>query len=129
MLIKDSLSDFVEKAKANFKKDGFLTPIFSAMIDGKPLIMIMPVSSQQEKEEFSLKIQHLISKDRLTEYIMIYEAWAANIQNNLDDVRNWIATKGSLESWPDRKEIVMILYCSATEEIKYTADIKDNLIG
>ena len=128
MLIKDSLSDFVEKVKFNFKKDGFLTPIFAGMVDNKPLIMVMPCASQEEKEQFSCKIQQLIAKNRLTEYIMINEAWAVVVEDNLDEVQNWIGTKGSLESWPGRKEIVQILYCSATEEIQYTADINRGII-
>lgn len=128
MLIKDILSDFVEKAKDNFKKYGFLTPIFAGMVDNKPLIMVMPTSSQEEKENFSLRIQQLISKNRLTEYIMINEAWAVEVENDLDEVKNWLGTKGSLESWPGRKEIVQILYCSATEEIQYTADINRGII-
>lgn len=127
MLLKDGLPDFVEKAKANFAKDKFLTPVFIAMIDNHPQFIIMKMKDQQEKESFSQKIQGLIAKNKLTEYIMITEAWTAEV-HDITEIRKWLANNGSLENYPNRKEIVSILYASSTEEIQYTADINRGII-
>ncbi len=55
---------------------------------------------------------------------MVAEAWVANIPTDERiKVREWIGTHGSLEDWPKRREIIMVSYCSPSEEIVYTADI------
>ena len=128
MLLKDNLSIFVEKAKANFIKDGFLTSILAAMIDGQLQIIMLQMENNEDKEAFSQRMQDLISKNRLSEYIMIVEAWQAEVKDNLEEIRDWLKTHGTLATRPDRKEIVSILYASAKEEIHYTADINRGII-
>ena len=127
MSLKDNLSALIEIVKANFSKDQSLSPVFIGIIDNKFSSMLMPCSSQEEKETFSLFIQDLIAKNRLAEFVMISEAWTLAVDDILE-VRDWLKTHGSLQNHTRRQEIVSILYCSAKEEIHYTADINRGII-
>jgi len=121
-MMKDSLVVFLEGAKANFKLFGYLTPVFAATIDGEPQIMGVAWNDFAEKELFVNKIKQLISENRLTEFILVAEAWAADTDDFAKTVEH-LCEKGSLESWPGRREMVIVTYCSPTEEIDCTADI------
>lgn len=126
--MKDSLVVFIEGAKVNFKLYGYLTPVFAAVLDGEPQIMGVIWSSPAEKEIFAKKVQQWISENRLTEFIMVAEAWVADV-NDLSQATEHLREKGSLESWPNRREIVIVTYCSPHEEIECTADIIRGTIG
>lgn len=123
-VMKESLVVFTEGARVNFKVYGYLLPIFAGVLDGEPQIFGVVWSSPAEKDAFAKKVQSWIADGRLTEYIMVVEAWTANIaEGDQQKVRDWLREHGSLESWPDRSEVVMVTYCSPSEEIEYTADI------
>lgn len=65
-----------------------------------------------------------ITQGKLNEFIFVCEAWTAIIEpGDREKVQQFIAEHGSLEGWPNRGEIVQVLYCSPEEEIEYTADI------
>jgi hypothetical protein len=120
--LKDRLPNFLQIAEANFKKDGYLTPVFIGEIDGKSQILILNFQNQEDKDAIATQIQTWIAEGKLTEYIMVIEAWAAETLD-MEAVQGHLEEHGSLESWPNRKEIASITYHSATEEISYTTDI------
>lgn len=123
-VLKDSLAVFTEGARVNFKIHGHLLPVFAGMLDGEPRIFGIVWEDAAQKEAFADQVRDWIATDRLKEYIMVVEAWTANIQEGEQNkVRDWLKSHGSLQNWPDRREVVMVLYCSPTEEIEYTADI------
>lgn len=123
-VLKDSLAVFIEGAKVNFKLHGHLVPVFAGVLDGEPRIFGTAWEDASQKEEFAVRVRDWIAAGRLKEYIMVVEAWTANIQEDEQiKVRDWLKTHGSLKNWPDRSEVVMVLYCSASEETEYTADI------
>lgn len=126
--MKDSLVVFLEGAKVNFKLFGHLIPVFAAVLDGEPQIMGVVWSDASEKEIFAEKVKQWITEGRLTEYIMVVEAWAADT-SDLSEVRQHLSKKGSLESWPGRREVVIVTYFSPSEEIECTADINRGTIG
>lgn len=118
--MKDSIPVFIEGAKVNFRLYGHLTPVFAAVIDGQPQILGVSWSNSQDKDAFAKQIQNWIAENRLTEFIMVVEAWAAT---NSDNVQEHFQKHGTIQDFPDRKEIVIVRYCSANEEIDYTTDI------
>lgn len=123
-IIKDSLEVFKEGAVANFKVYGWLLPVL-AYDDGEPKIMGLKFSSQQDKENCANLIVSLISQGKAKEYILVTEAWDAHIEEGQEkEVSEWLQKHGSLENWPNRGEVVIVQYCSAGEEIEYTADIE-----
>lgn len=123
-VLKESLVVFTEGARVNFKTHGHLLPIFAGLLDGEPQIFGVAWESPSDKEVFARKVCDWIAANRLKEYILVVEAWAVNIQESEQSkVQEWLKTHGSLQNWPNRSEMVMVLYCSATEEIEYTADI------
>ena len=115
---------FSEGAKVNFNLYGYLTPAFIGVIDGEPRIFPIVFEKPEDKDELAQKIHDLIASDRLKEYILVTEAWSANIQDgDQSKVRKWLETYGSLQNWLNRSEVAMVMYCSPNEEIDYTADI------
>ena len=128
-VLKDSLVIFTEGAKTNFKLHGYLLPVFAGVLDNVPRMFPVVWEKPDEKEAFAQKIQQWIAAGRLREFVMVSEAWAANIQDGEQGkVQEWLNTHGSLETWPDRKEVVIVQYCSSDEEIEYTADIIRGII-
>jgi len=122
--MKESLVVFTEGARVNFKVYGYLVPIFAGLLDGEPQIFGVAWEDAAQKDAFALKVRDWIATDRLKEYIMVVEAWTANTSwRDQAKVLQWLETHGSLQNWPDRSEVVMVIYCSPTEEIQYTADI------
>jgi hypothetical protein len=123
-VLKESLVVFTEGARVNFKVYGHLVPVFAGMLDGEPQIFGVVWEDAAQKEAFARQVRDWIAADRLKEYIMVVEAWTANIpEGDQHKVRDWLKSHGTLQNWPDRSEVVMVLYCSPTEEIEYTADI------
>ena len=122
--LKESLVVFKEGAKVNFNLYGHLVPVFAAMLDGEPRIFGVVWDGPEQKEAFAEKVQGWIAENRLTEYIMVCEAWTANIKDgDQGKVQEWLKNHGSLQNWPNGSEIAVVLYCSAKEEIECTADI------
>lgn len=123
-VLKDSLAAFTEGARVNFDTYGYLLPVFAGVIDGKTKILGISLESVSHKEAFAHQIQNLIADDRLREYIMVVECWVVDTQKNEQSkVREWLKVHGSLENYPDRREVIMVSYSSPTEEIQYTAGI------
>lgn len=124
MSLKDSLVVFTEGAKVNFNLYGHLVPVFAGMLDGKPQIFQIVWNSPEEKTAFAKKVQGWIAENRLTEYIMVCEAWTARIEDGEQSkVQDWLNSHGSLQNWPNGGEIALVSYCSAKEEIECTAEI------
>jgi len=127
--MKESLIIFTEGARINFQVFGHLVPVFAGILDGEPQIFGVIWEDAAQKEAFAQKVQQWIAEDRLKEYILVVEAWAVNIpEGDQQKVRDWLREHGSLEHWPERTEIVTVMYCNAKEEIEYTADINRGII-
>lgn len=120
-LLKEDLPVFVRKAEENFKKYGYLAATFIAVLDEKPQIFSLVLKLPSDKEAFAQQIQQWIAENRLSEYIMIFEAWAAFADQA--ESNKWLEIHGTLENWPNRNEILCVQYCSPTEEISYTTTI------
>jgi hypothetical protein len=118
--MKDSLIIFTEGAKVNFQVYGYLVPVFAGVLDGEPQMFAVSWEDRAQKEAFAQKIKTWIAENRLTEYVMVVEAWTAPA---MESVQEWMKTHESLENHPERKEIVLVQYCSPDEEIWFTADI------
>lgn len=125
--MKDSLVVFLEQARVNFKLFGYLVPVFAVVLDGEPRILGVSWKNPAEKDAFAHTIEQWIAENRLTEFIMVAEAWAASV--NLPDAIQHLKQQGSLESWPGRQEVVVVTYCSPHEEIECTADIIRGTMG
>ena len=123
--LKDSLVVFTEGAKVNYKLYGYLTPVFAGMLDGEPQTFALVWENPQDKDAFAKKVCEWIASNRLTEYILVSEAWSVNVneENNKKDIQKWLLEHGSLENWKNRSEVAMVIYCSPNEEIDYTANI------
>jgi hypothetical protein len=127
--MKESLVIFTEGARVNFSVYGHLVPIFAGVLDGEPQIFGVVWEDVVQKEAFAKKVQQWIAENRLKEYIMVVEAWAVNVpEGDLYAVQDWLRQHRTLESYPDRHEIVTVMYCSAQEEIEYTATINRGII-
>lgn len=127
--MKESLVIFTEGARINFKVFGHLVPVFAGVLDGEPQIFGVVWEDASQKEAFAKKVNDWIAQDRLKEYILVVEAWAVNIpEGDEQKVRDFLREHGSLEKWPDRHEIVTVMYCNPVEEIEYTADIDRGII-
>jgi len=127
--MKESLVIFTEGARINFQVFGHLVPVFAGILDGEPQTFGVVWENATQKEEFSKKVEQWIAQDRLQEYILVAEAWAVNVpEGDQHKVRDWLREHGSLENWPDRHEIVTVMYCNAQEEIEYTAEINRGII-
>ena len=128
-VMRKSIVVFTEGARVNFSVHGHLVPIFAGVLDGEPQIFGVIWTDAAQKENFARQVIQWIAQDRLKEYIMVVEAWAVNVQDgDQSKVQNWLREHGSLKKWPDRGEIVIVLYCSPNEEIEYTADIDRGII-
>lgn len=127
--LKDSLKVFTTGAEANFKLHGYLTPVFAGNFDGEIKIFSIKMENVEQKEEFAKQVSDWIAnghltKGHLTEYVMVCEAWFAKVHNDdVNDVSDWLKKEGSLQNYPNRKEVAVVSYCSPKEEIEFTADI------
>jgi hypothetical protein len=127
--MKESLVIFTEGARVNFSVFGHLVPVFAGVLDGEPQIFGVVWENPSQKEAFAQKVQDWIAQGRLKEYILVVEAWAVNVPDGEQHkVTEWLRTHGSLADYPDRHEIVTVMYASASEEIEYTAEINRGII-
>jgi len=127
--IKDSLVVFTEGAIINFKLHGKVLPVFGLKLKNQePRLESVVFNSPADKDKFRQRILNLIASNQLEEFVFVAEAWTT-ITENVDEVRRWLAKYGSLEKYPDRKEIVQVLYSSPEEEICYTTVINRGSIG
>lgn len=122
--MKDSLEVFLEGARVNFRLFGKLIPVFAGMLDGEPQIMSVVWENGADKQKFADQVQNWIRCERLTEFIMVVEAWAAPASS-----LTYFKQHGTLETAPDRTEIVIVTYTSPSEEIQCTAEIIRGTIG
>lgn len=121
--VKDSLVVFTEGARVNFKMWGFAAPVFGCNINGEPRIVPVKMENQDDKDKFRQQILAMIADGSLTEFVFVAEAWVVTTSNP-EEAKDWLAQHGSLEGYPGRREAVQVLYCSASEEICYTAWIE-----
>jgi hypothetical protein len=119
--VKEMIEIFKEGAKINFNHYGYLTPIFSSIIDGEPYVCALKFDTKEDKDKFSKWIIEMIQNDRLKEFIMVNEAWAVETKDQKNLI-NWMQTN-DLKDHPDAYEIAIVNYCGPTEEIQCTARI------
>lgn len=123
--MKDSLVVFTEGARVNFRLFGKLLPVFAATLDGEPQIMAVLWESREDKQKFANQVQEWIKSGRLSDFIMVAEAWVAPMDTALPHLRE----NETLETAPDRTEAVIVTYSSPSEEIQCTAEIIRGTIG
>ena len=123
-MLKDCIENVKKAAKNNFLSNGYLTPVFISDFSGTNTIMPLFFRGPEDKEEFSNQLQHWIANGQVKEYIMVNESWYLKESSDNSSYREWIKTHGSLEHHPNRKEAIMIQYCSPSEEISLIAEIK-----
>jgi hypothetical protein len=121
--VKDSLVVFTEGAKVNFKLFGFVAPVFGCNINGEPRLVPVKIENQADKEKFRQQILAMIADGSLSEFVFVSEAWMVSTSDP-QEAKVWLAEHGSLEGFPGRREAVQVFYCSANEEICYTAWIE-----
>ena len=117
-MLKDNLQAVLTMAEKNFQLFGNLATVFLLMVENEVVVEQVCFRTIQDKEDFSNKLKTLISQRRLTEFIMITEAWCADARTVQRE-----EYKGSLEHYHGRKEIAIVSYYSPKEEIDFTADI------
>ena len=124
-MIKDHLEYIKGAARKNFENSGCIVPVFISEIDGEKVIMPLYWNGPEDKEAFAMQLQNWIASGSISEYVMVCEAWVVKSkkEDGVSDARDWIRNKGSLESHPERSEMVMIQYSSPKEEIDSFAEI------
>lgn len=125
-MLREQLENIKNAARKNFEKTGSLLPVFISEIDGNKVIMPLYWSGPEDKQAFSIQLQSWIANGSIHEYIMICESWVVKQKEEIADAREWIREKGSLETHPERFEMVMIQYSSPKEEIDCMAEISRN---
>jgi hypothetical protein len=120
MALKDKIDVFLNGAKTNFEKYGNLLPIFACILDERTKVFGLVWKNAEDKELFSQQIKQWISENKISEYIMVTEAWSLS---DFENAQEWIQEYGTLEMHPSRKEMIVVQYCSAQEEIDCTAEI------
>jgi zona occludens toxin (predicted ATPase) len=93
---KKCLVVFTEGARVNFNMHGFCVPVFAGVLDGEPRTFGVVFEDQASKEAFAKQITDWIAQGRLTEFIMVMEAWNAIIlPHELEKVQQFIAERGN----------------------------------
>lgn len=125
--LKDSMPVFLNGARLNFSTFGYVEPAFICFIEGKLKIFALDWENPEDKDDFSMMVQGLISSNAINEYVMIVEAWVARTDfGGYSNIREWLSEHGSLSNFPNRDEAVIVQYCSFKEEIQYFAKINRN---
>lgn len=129
MKLKTCIDAFLQGAKYNFQHSGTVLPVIAFIHKKEVCVQPIMFNTVQDKEDFAAFIQNLIAHNNITEYVMITEAWTASVQN-ISESQEWMKKNGSLQNYPNRKEVVFLQYCSTTEEITYTAEIiRGNIVS
>ena len=125
-MLRDQLEYIKGAAEKNFISSGNLMPVFISDLGGGFSIMPLMWHDASDKENFSAHLKNWISNGEVTEYIMVAEAWALkkDVKESVSEVNDWIRENGSLEKHPERTEVIMIQYCSASEETDIFCEIK-----
>ena len=122
MKLKTLIEAFLQGAEQNIKSDGKILPIFVFIHKDQVCMQPLIFENNQDKEDFSAYVKKLIEQDKISEYIMLTEAWTVH-EKNLIETQEWMRKNGSLQNHPNRKEMVILQYSSVQEEISYTAEI------
>lgn len=126
MNIKDKLLILLSGLEANFYEKGFLVPVFITEIDGDIKVSAISWTTPQDKEDFVTSVKELIFQNKIKEYVLIAEAWFAMCD---DEAQKHLDKEGTLENFSNKKEMALLNYSSAEEEIEYTSEIIRGKIG
>lgn len=102
---KFEIEKLMKAAQTNFINFGQLEPALIFKIDGE----IAVKSLCEDKDEQVEFIYNLIEQNKIEDYIMIVEGWAAPKNKEADEL---LKQNKSLEECLNRKEIILLQHCS-----------------
>lgn len=122
-LLKDDIQKILDMAVENFNADGALSPVLLGVFEGEKKIIALNFDLGKHKQAFVSKLISLIEQGKLTEYIFLFEAWMVK-EDNKTDINKVLQDYGSLQSHPERTEILMVQYCNPVEEIHFISEVQ-----
>lgn len=122
-LLKDDVQKILDMAVVNFQNDGILAPVLLGVFEGKKKLIALNFDLKENKELFVGTLLNLIEQGKLTEYILVIEAWMVK-DNQGKEIDKIIKQHNSLQSHPQRREVLMVQYCTPIEEIHFISEIQ-----
>lgn len=116
-MLKDEIEKICEYAMDSFSHEGSIAPVLFGIFEGEKKMILLDFDVSKHKQVFADKIKSLISQGKLTEYILICEAWILR-QNANEPLPN-----NGLKDHPKRQETILVQYCHPTEEIHFLCPI------
>lgn len=105
----------------NFKRDGFLTPIFFMYKDGKPYIAPIPSSllnTLEGKMEFADYIRDTCSEPNVLAAGIIIEAYGAVLNNdmNSDSIKKLESGELRVSNLDDKEDIILMIFSTPEKD-------------
>lgn len=119
MKLLNMLSGVKNQARKVFEQDKYHSPIFILNINDQVKILNPESFEESDKKSIAQILVDLAGKNLLKEFIFIAEAWFGLGNEALSHKLN----KGSLETFPNKKEAILIFYSSPKKEIYNIANI------
>lgn len=121
--LKDEIQGILDNSKEFFCAYKGLSPMLFAICKGQKRAILLDFDLAKNKKAFVSKITDLIETGELTEYVLAIEAWMLREDASLG-VQESLRECVSISKHPNRREILMVQYCSPTEEIIFINEIK-----
>lgn len=129
MSLFDHIEVFKQGAELNFQQHGEVLPVVAICTEGKIKVASLDFTDPTTKDRVCQKMVRMISQGKISEYLFVIEVWIAKVSDEeVSKVREWLNHHGTLESYPERSEAIMVVYCNPKKEIVYTAPIVRNRI-
>mgnify|MGYP006274405361 CR=1 FL=1 len=122
-LLKDDVHKILDMAVENFNADGALSPVLLGVFEGEKKIIALDFDLGKHKQAFVEKLLSLIHQGKLTEYIFIFEAWMVK-QDSKTEINKVLRNYETLQSHPERTEVLMVQYCNPVEEIHFISEVE-----
>ena len=90
---------------------------------GKKKFIALNFDLKKHKQMFVDKLLSFISQGKLTEYILVIEAWMLKEKQD-ENIDKIMREYDSLQSHPQRREVLMVQYCNPIEEIHFISEIQ-----
>jgi hypothetical protein len=132
------IDDFKEVLRqgmiANFKKDGYLTPIIFFYMKNQPIISMIPeelLGSRNKKELLAGMIRKICTEKPVLAAGIIFEANAAKMDCKSDLTKLVESGDIRVSELKEKQDIILMLFSTPEKEemISYVVDCKNKTVG
>jgi hypothetical protein len=116
---KFEIEKLMKAAQTNFINFGRLEPALIFKINGEIVVKSL-CGHAEDKDEQVRFICNLIEQNKIEDYIMVVEGWAAPKNKEADEL---LKQNKSLEQCLNRKEIILLQHCSYKTDSMHMCEI------